>query len=60
MLKVTQVRSTIGSKRNQRETLRSLGLRKIRQSVVREDNPQVRGMIATVRHMVTVEEVESA
>ena len=57
VLKVTQVRSTIGSKRNQRETLRSLGLRKIRQSVVREDNPQVRGMIATVRHMVTVEEV---
>ena len=60
MLKVTQVRSTIGSKRNQRETLRSLGLRKIRQSVVREDNPQVRGMIATVRHLVTVEEVDQA
>ena len=59
MLKVTQVRSTIGSKRNQRETMRSLGLRKIRQSVVREDNPQVRGMIATVRHLVTVEEVQS-
>ena len=60
MLKVTQVRSTIGSKRNQRETLRSLGLRKIRQSVVRDDTPQVRGMIATVRHLVAVEEVESA
>jgi large subunit ribosomal protein L30 len=59
VLKVTQVRSTIGSKRNQRETLRSLGLRKIRQSTVREDSPQVRGMIATVRHLVTVEEVES-
>jgi large subunit ribosomal protein L30 len=59
VLKVTQVRSTIGSKRNQRETMRSLGLRKIRQSVVREDNPQVRGMIATVRHLVTVEEVQS-
>lgn len=57
-LKVTQTRSTIGSKRNQRETMRSLGLRKIRQSVVREDDPQVRGMIATVRHLVTVEEVE--
>ena len=56
-LKVTQTRSTIGSLRNQRETLRSLGLRKIRQSVVREDNPQVRGMIATVRHLVAVEEV---
>ena len=56
-LKVTQVRSKIGSKRNQRETLRSLGLRKIRQSVVKADNSQVRGMIATVRHLVTVEEV---
>ena len=58
-LKVTQVRSTIGSKHNQRETLRSLGLRKIRQSVLRDDNPQERGMIATVRHLVTVEEVDS-
>ena len=58
-LKITQVRGTIGSLRNQRETLRSLGLRKIRQSVVRADNPQVRGMIATVRHLVTVEEVPS-
>ncbi|HEU0127583.1 MAG: 50S ribosomal protein L30 [Pseudonocardiaceae bacterium] len=57
-LKVTQIRSKIGSQRNQRETLRSLGLRKIRQSVVREDNPQVRGMIATVRHLVAVEEVD--
>ena len=59
MLKVTQVRSTIGAKRNQRETMRSLGLRKIRQSVVRADDPQTRGMIATVRHLVAVEEVES-
>ena len=58
-LKVTQVRSTIGSKQNQRATLRTLGLRKIRQSVVRDDTPAVRGMIATVRHLVTVEEVRS-
>jgi large subunit ribosomal protein L30 len=56
-LKITQVRGTIGSLRNQRETLRSLGLRRIRQSVVKQDNSQVRGMIATVRHLVTVEEV---
>ena len=55
-LKVTQVRSGIGGTRRQRETLRSLGLRKIRQSVVRENNPSVRGMIATVAHLVTVEE----
>jgi large subunit ribosomal protein L30 len=58
-LKVTQVRSTIGCKQNQRATLRTLGLRKIRQSVVRDDTPAVRGMIATVRHLVAVEEVNS-
>lgn len=58
-LKVTQVRSTIGSKQNQRATLLTLGLRKIRQTVVRDDTPAVRGMIATVRHLVTVEEVDS-
>ena len=58
-LRITQTRSTIGSLRNQRETLRSLGLRKIRQSVVKEDNSQVRGMIATVRHLVAVEGVDS-
>ncbi|WP_172120483.1 50S ribosomal protein L30 [Actinomyces faecalis] len=55
-LRITQVRSGIGGTRRQRETLHSLGLRKIRQSVVREDNPSVRGMIATVTHLVTVEE----
>ena len=46
-LKVTQVKSTIGTKRNHRESLRTLGLRKIRQSTVREDTPEVRGLIAT-------------
>ncbi|ARD42143.1 50S ribosomal protein L30 [Actinomyces sp. Chiba101] len=56
-LKVTQVRSGIGGTHRQRETLKSLGLRKIRQSTVREDTPTVRGMIATVHHLVTVEEV---
>ena len=57
-LKVTQTRSSIGGKRNQRESLRTLGLRKIRQSVVRDDSPQVRGLIHTVRHLVAVEEVD--
>ena len=56
-VKVTQVRSGIGGTRRQRETLKSLGLRKIRQSVVREDTPSVRGLIATVHHLVAVEEV---
>lgn len=57
-LKVTQMKSTIGTKRNHRESMRTLGLRKIRQSVVREDTPQVRGLIHTVRHLVVVEEVD--
>ena len=55
-IKVTQILSGIGGTRRQRETLKSLGLRKIRQSVVREDNASVRGMIAKVAHLVTVEE----
>ena len=58
-LKITQVRSTIGARWNQRESLRTLGLRKIRQSVVREDNAQTRGLLAVVNHLVTVEGVES-
>ncbi|MFP5019818.1 50S ribosomal protein L30 [Pseudonocardia phyllosphaerae] len=57
--KITQVKSRIGTKQNQRNTLRSLGLRKIRQSVVREADPQTRGYVHTVRHLVTVEEVQS-
>jgi len=58
-LKVTQIKSKIGTKQNHRDSLRTLGLRKIRQSVVREDTPQNRGLIHTVRHLVEVEEVKS-
>jgi large subunit ribosomal protein L30 len=57
-LKVTQIRSEIGSKQNQRETLRTLGLKRIRDVVVKEDRPEIRGMIFTVNHLVKVEEVE--
>ena len=57
-LKVTQVRSVIGTKRDQRDTLRSLGLKRINDVVVKEDRPEIRGMIAKVNHLVTVEEVE--
>jgi large subunit ribosomal protein L30 len=57
-LKVTQVRSKIGSKRNQQETLRTLGLKRINDVVVKEDRPEIRGMIATVTHLVKFEEVE--
>jgi large subunit ribosomal protein L30 len=56
-LLVRQVRSSVGGKQNQRDTLRTLGLRKIGDTSVREDRPEVRGMINTVSHLVTVEEV---
>jgi large subunit ribosomal protein L30 len=57
-LKVSQVRSGIGSRANQRETLRSLGLGKIGSTASHQDKPEIRGMIAKVTHLVTVEEVE--
>ena len=56
-IKVRQVKSGIGRKKNQRETLRSLGLKRIHDSVVQEDRPEIRGMVATVPHLVTVEEI---
>ena len=56
-IKVTQVKSGIGRKKNQRETLRTLGLKRIHDSVVQEDRPEIRGMVATVPHLVRVEEV---
>ena len=59
-LKVTQVRGTVGVKQNQRDSLRTLGLKGIRKSVVREDNPQNRGLINAVRHLVEVEEVQGS
>ena len=57
-LKVKQTKSSIGCKQNQRETLRSLGLKRIGHEVVKEDRPEVRGMLHTVRHLVLVEEVD--
>ncbi|WP_181067839.1 MULTISPECIES: 50S ribosomal protein L30 [unclassified Rathayibacter] len=57
-LKVTQIKSKVSEKQYQRETLRSLGLRKIGQSVVREDNAQNRGYVKTVAHLVKVEEID--
>lgn len=56
-LKITQTKSVISEKQNQRETLRTLGLKRIGQSVVRDDRPEVRGMIRTVAHLVSVETV---
>lgn len=56
-LKVTQVRSVIDRPRDQRSTVRRLGLHRINDSVVKDDRPEIRGMIAKVHHLVKVEEV---
>ncbi len=53
---IKQVRSVNGSNAKQRDTLRSLGLRRIGQTVERPDSPQLRGMVHAVRHLVIVEE----
>jgi large subunit ribosomal protein L30 len=55
-LKITLKKSPIGQKPKTRETVRGLGLRKIRQTVEHTDSPDVRGMIARVQHLVEVEE----
>jgi len=57
-LKVTQKKSEIGGTAGQRATLRSLGLKRIGDVVVKEDRPEIRGMVNTVAHLVVVEEVE--
>ncbi len=57
-LKVTQRKSEIGGTSNQRDTLRSLGLKRIGDVVVKEDRPEIRGMVTTVAHLVDVEEVD--
>jgi large subunit ribosomal protein L30 len=56
-LKVTQVRSAIGRPKDQKDTIRRLGLHRMHDSVVKDDKPEIRGMIAKVRHLVAVEEV---
>lgn len=56
-LKVTLLHSPAGRKQAQIETVRSLGLRRLRQTVVHEDNPTIRGMVGAVGHLVSVEEV---
>jgi large subunit ribosomal protein L30 len=56
-LKVTQVRSVIHRPKDQKQTVRRLGLHRIRDSVIKDDRPEIRGMIAKVQHLVRVEEV---
>ncbi|NNG18106.1 50S ribosomal protein L30 [Naumannella sp. ID2617S] len=57
-LKVTQTRSEIGCKQNQRATLRTIGLKRIGDVAVKEDRPEIRGMLNTVTHLIRVEEVD--
>jgi large subunit ribosomal protein L30 len=57
-LKVTQVKSVIGSRQGHKRTVRALGLKRIRDWRVHEDTPQIRGMLHKVRHLVRVEEVD--
>lgn len=59
-LKVVQIRSGIGGTESQRATLRTLGLRHVGDCAVREDRPEVRGMLRTVMHLITFEEVEGS
>lgn len=56
-LRITWKKSGIGFERNQQATIKSLGLRRLNQTVEREDTPIVRGMVNKVRHMVQVEEL---
>ncbi|MGZ8595263.1 MAG: 50S ribosomal protein L30 [Actinomycetota bacterium] len=56
-LRVTQVRSVIDRPKDQKDTVRRLGLHRINDQVVKDDRPEIRGMIAKVRHLVKVEEV---
>ena len=55
-LRITQVRSKIGRNQKQKRTLEALGLRRINHTVIQNDNPQIRGMINKVSHVVYVEE----
>jgi large subunit ribosomal protein L30 len=57
-LRITLIKSPIGSLPRHRKTVRSLGLRKMQQSVEKEDNPAIRGMVRSVEHMVRLEELK--
>jgi large subunit ribosomal protein L30 len=56
-LKITLVRSPIGYTKRQKRTVEALGLRRLHQSVLKPDNPAIRGMVRKISHLVTVEEV---
>jgi len=57
-LRLTQVRSVIDRPSDQKRTVRALGLHRIRDTVVKDDRPEIRGMVAKVSHLVRMEEVD--
>ncbi len=57
-LRITQTRSVIDRPKDQKATVRALGLHRIRDSVVKDDRPEIRGMVRKVSHLVSVEEVD--
>ena len=59
-IRVTYVKSAIGYRQSQKDTVRSLGLRRLNHSVVVEDTPSVRGMVEAIQHLVRVEPVEES
>lgn len=58
-LEITLTRSLIGRTEKQRTTVKTLGLRKLHQTVVQEDNAAIRGMVNQVSHLVSVKEIEA-
>jgi large subunit ribosomal protein L30 len=56
-VKITQIRSTIGRIKKQKEIIKALGIKKLYQTVIHKDTPQIRGMIEKVKHLVEVEEI---
>jgi large subunit ribosomal protein L30 len=59
-IQITLVRSPIGYEKSQKATVKALGLTKLHQSVEKEDNPAIRGMVNKVSHLVTVQETGSS
>jgi large subunit ribosomal protein L30 len=57
-VKITQVKSSIGYNQKQKQTLEALGLRKIHHSVVKNNTPQIQGMVRKITHLVTVEKAD--
>jgi len=57
-ISIELIRSPVGYKYDQRQTVKALGLRKLHDIVVKEDNPQIRGMISKIKHLVCVKELE--